>query len=201
MTVFATETLLSPINGDPLPDMHRLTGTIATTTHDAGSAVFRPGDRETRIFIIASGLVKLVYTQPDGAEWIKSFIPEGKFFACSAALQPGGVAGFSAEVMEKAVIEHFSFTVLQALSREHLAWSNVLNAMLLDFAGRKEERERIFLTMKPPDRYVWLQHAMPEFIARVPQKDLAAFLGVTPVGLNRIIRRREPKKRSGDETA
>jgi len=34
---------------------------------------------------------------------------------------------------------------------------------------------------------------MPDLVSRVPQKDLAAFLGVTPVGLNRIIKRRERK--------
>jgi CRP-like cAMP-binding protein len=185
--------LLARIGGEPLPDMHRLAGSITTTTYDAGRAVFRPGDRETRIFIVASGLIKLVYTQPDGTEWIKSFIPEGKFFACSTALRAGGVAGFSAEVMEKAVIEHFPFAAILGLALDQLAWSNVLNAMLLDYAIRKEERERAFLTLKPADRYNWLEDAMPDLVSRVPQKDLAAFLGVTPVGLNRIIKRRERK--------
>ena len=35
----------------------------------------------------------------------------------------------------------------------------------------------------------------PDLVARVPQKDLAAFLGVTPVGLNRIVRREAPSRR------
>jgi hypothetical protein len=39
--------------------------------------------------------------------------------------------------------------------------------------------------------YRQLADESPALVERVPQKDLAAFLGVTPVGLNRIIRRHD----------
>jgi hypothetical protein len=43
--------------------------------------------------------------------------------------------------------------------------------------------------------YRQLAAEAPALVARVPQKDLAAFLGVTPVGLNRIVRREAPSRR------
>jgi hypothetical protein len=52
------------------------------------------------------------------------------------------------------------------------------------------ERERDLLTLTPRDLYAKLAASAPPWLPRVPQKDLAAYLGVTPVGLNRIVKQR-----------
>lgn len=191
MTGLAAEALMSRVAQAPLPDWRVFVQAISVSRVAAGASVFRPGDKDRRIFIVRSGLIKLVYSLPDGDEWIKSFIPEEKFFACSSTLQSGAAAGFGAEAMEPSELEHCPFSVLETLANLHIEWAKTLNALLLDFAAKKEERERVFLTMKPADRFVWLKSTMPRLIDRVPQKDLAAYLGVTPVGLNRIIKRLE----------
>lgn len=191
MTGLAAEALMSRVAQAPLPDWRVFAEAISVSRVAAGASVFRAGDKDRRIFIVRSGLIKLVYSLPDGDEWIKSFIPEDKFFACSSTLQSGAVAGFGAEAMEPSELEHCPFCVLETLAGRHIEWAKALNALLLDFAAKKEERERVFLTMKPADRFLWLKSKMPRLIDRVPQKDLAAYLGVTPVGLNRIIKRLE----------
>lgn len=50
-------------------------------------------------------------------------------------------------------------------------------------------RERELLTLAPRDRYLQFHQDRPGLEGRIPQKDLARYLGVTPVGLNRIIGR------------
>ncbi len=191
MPGLAAETLMNRVARETLPDWRVFADAVSVSRVAAGASVFRPGDQDRRIFIVRSGLIKLVYTLPDGDEWIKSFIPEEKFFACSSTLQSGAAAGFGAEAMEPSELEHCDFSVLERLAGQHIEWARALNALLLDFAAKKEERERVFLTLKPADRFVWLKSTMPRLIKRVPQKDLAAYLGVTPVGLNRIIKRLE----------
>jgi len=57
------------------------------------------------------------------------------------------------------------------------------------FAERKEARERELLTLRPEDRYRCFVANSPSLEARITQKELAAYLGVTPVGLNRIVKR------------
>lgn len=39
-----------------------------------GAACFAPGDGSSDVFLMLSGLVKLVYTTEAGEDWIKSFI-------------------------------------------------------------------------------------------------------------------------------
>jgi CRP-like cAMP-binding protein len=75
------------------------------------------------------------------------------------------------------------------LADRDLAWSRMVRNALMIFAERKERRERQFLTMSAEARYRLLREEEPHLAARVPQKDLASYLGVTPVGLSRISRR------------
>ena len=57
------------------------------------------------------------------------------------------------------------------------------------FAERKEKRERELLILNAEERYREFLAEAPALQSRVPQKDLARYLGLTPVGLNRIVKR------------
>ena len=61
--------------------------------------------------------------------------------------------------------------------------------MAMVLATRKERREWELLTLGPEARYISFKNDYPELERRIPQKDLARHLGLTPVGLNRIVRR------------
>jgi DNA-binding MarR family transcriptional regulator len=58
-----------------------------------------------------------------------------------------------------------------------------------DYAIRKEWRERDLLTLSPEQRLQAFLDREGHLAQRVPQKDLARHLGVTPVSLSRIRRR------------
>jgi CRP-like cAMP-binding protein len=55
--------------------------------------------------------------------------------------------------------------------------------------ARKQAREAALLTMSPEARYRALRAAAPATLERLPQGDVARFLGVTPVAFSRIKRR------------
>jgi hypothetical protein len=50
-------------------------------------------------------------------------------------------------------------------------------------------RERDLLMLTAEQLYRQFVAASPDLLTRIAQKDLAAFLGVTAVGLNRIVKR------------
>jgi len=75
------------------------------------------------------------------------------------------------------------------MAQSDLVWATLLRRATMLFAERKEARERELLTLTPEDRYRAFVAESPGLEARVTQKDLAAYLGVTPVGLNRIVKR------------
>jgi CRP-like cAMP-binding protein len=148
-------------------------------------AAFREGDDCPHIFAVRSGLLKQFYTTPDGAEWIKSFAAEGDLFGCPIGFATGR-ASFTSAAIEASVIESISWTAIEELARHDSAWQAAVCQAFQALTRIKMQRERDLLMFTPEQLYLKLP---PALTARVPQKDLAAYIGVTPVGLNRIVRR------------
>jgi len=181
--------LLQAAAGTELPHWPRVADALTMRRIEAGGTVFLQGVEHPFVYAVETGLLKLCYLAEDGTEWVKSFASEGRFFASIAALQPGGHTSFMVTAIEDSVLERLDYRLLADLARKHLAWSHALHTMTLVFAARKEARERELLTLDAQDRYLAFCAANPDLSRRIPQKDLARHLGVTPVGLNRIVMR------------
>jgi len=132
------------------------------------------------------GLLKLAYLSDRGDEWIKSFIAEGQFFASIAALTPGGSTSFAAEAIEDSELEQLDYRDIAARAATSLPWQRALAQALLIYGARKEARERELLTLAPTERYRAFLRQSPGVVDRVRQRDLALYLGVTPVSLSRL---------------
>ena len=178
--------LTSAAGTHTLPDW--TTAERATTTHvvEAGGTVFLQGMQHPYVYAVQDGLLKLSYLKDDGTEWIKSFAEEGRFFASVSALQPGGRTAFMVTAIEPTTLERIDHSVLRSLADRHLPWARALYQLTLVFAMRKEARERELLTLSAEARYRTFLATHPDLALRIPQKDLARHLGLTPVGLNRI---------------
>ena len=181
--------LLEMASGGPLPQWGRVAHALQVHHYEAGGTVFHQGAAHPFVYAVRTGLLKLCYLSADGKEWIKSFAHEGRFFASMAALEPGGRTSFMVMALERCTVEQIDYRLLADLAKTELAWSRALHALTMVFAARKEQRERELLTLDPEQRYLAFQEAHPDIARRVPQKDLARHLGLTPVGLNRIAMR------------
>lgn len=178
--------LLERLAEGPLPEWEAFEPRMAWRALQPGDVLFQADATWPWAAVVASGLVKLVYLREDGQERIKSFIDGGGFFASLAALQPPGRTSFSAVAMEATRVACLPYDDILALGERHLAWQKALRRALEFYGRRKEQRERELLTLKPEERYRLLLREQPALAARVPQKDLALYLGITPVGLSRI---------------
>lgn len=185
----AAISLFERIAGQPLVNAQQLTEAIHVRPVKPGETIFDQDEPHPYIYVVDTGLVKLTYLRADGEEWIKSFALEGRFFASLSALLPAGRATFSAVAIEACRLERIPFATLQTLVDSDLGWSRMLRNALMILAERKERRERQFLTLAPEERYRSLIAEEPDLVARAPQKDLAGYLGITPVGLSRIAKR------------
>lgn len=181
--------------GAPLGKWPTFASRVSVQRFDAGATVFAQGEEDPSIYAVRSGLIKLVYLSDAGDEWIKSFIPEGQYFASLSALEHGGETAFAATALEGSVVERLAWADIERQISADAGWARAVVAMVMAFAARKERRERELLTLTPEQRYIAFAAADPALERRIPQKDLARHLGVTPVGLNRIIRRVRAKPR------
>lgn len=187
-TAVAALSKLAKLSGVDLPHIERVANAVETIELNQGQFAFRQGELHPYLHVVSSGLLKQYYTDEDGDTWIKSFTDEGVAFACLEALE-GKRATFSSEAIEPSIVERLHYKHIQALAADHPEWLKAVAAAYAALARIKVRRERDLLMLSAEQLYEQFAADSPALSERVPQKDLAAFIGVTPVGLNRIVKR------------
>lgn len=172
-----------------LPEVEQLAASVQLLQLRERDFAFHEGDACPRLFGVRSGLLKQFYTTADGKEWIKSFTAQDELFGCPIGFEPGGRTSFGTAALENSVLEVIEWRLVDALGERHLAWQKAIRYGFQALTQLKMVRERDLLMYTPERMYQHLLDKRADLVRRVPQKELAAYLGVTPVGLNRIARR------------
>ena len=147
------------------------------------------GDMDRNLYLVQSGLLKAYYTSEDGKEFIKSFILPKDIICSLTSVYSEKQCSFSLVCLELTFLIKIPFTVVQEYSQRYHEIANDMNEALLKFAMKKEKREYEFLCLSAEERFLKLIETTPSLFNTVTQNDIAAYLGITPVGLSRIKKR------------
>jgi CRP-like cAMP-binding protein len=151
-----------------------------------GATLFAQGEAVPDVFVLDRGLVKLVYGTADGEERIKSFIVDRGVFGGTEGEAPGSYAAVAPEPVTLARLPRAFVEGLVDADAE-------VRAAYLAFSGwvlrRKQAREEALLCLSAEARYQALRDSAGDILGRLPQGDIARFLGITPVAFSRIKRR------------
>jgi len=169
-----------------LPDWERVQPHMRNRRISAGASLFEAGQRRPCVYFVDSGLLKLVYESPAGTCWTKAFVVAGGFFASLAALQPRGLTSFAARALEPCRLQCLEFEHLRRLAERHLPWQRALARGFEIYGARKEARELELLTLSAEQRYRAFLHNHPALAGRLQDREIAAYIRVTPVALSRI---------------
>ncbi|WP_047042189.1 Crp/Fnr family transcriptional regulator [Vibrio mexicanus] len=148
---------------------------------DTGEHVFMQGDNDSSLYLIKQGIVKAYYVTDEGQERVKSFLTEGDVIGSTAAAYQKQPTSFGLVCLEPTTLVKFSFEKLHNATLKNHQLANELIEFLLQFAMKKEGRERELLCFSAEQRYQNLLKNQPELVDRVTQNDIARYLGVTPV--------------------
>lgn len=151
-----------------------------------GAYLFHRGDTNSSLFLIQKGLIKNYYETRDGKQFVKSFIQEGGFIASMRAVVAGEPSAFSAVCLEQCQVLEVTKPQMDQLLAQKPEFVEQLNAMLLQLAAKKEQREYELLCLSARERCARLYEAEPGLVARLSQQDIARYLGIDPVSLSRI---------------
>lgn len=147
-----------------------------------GEMVLAQGDRAGGVHVLTRGLLKLTYTTEDGQEWIKSIVADEGIFA------GGEEVAYGAQALEACEVARLSDAVVaaaMAVPEVRAAHAAFLGWM----TRRKQAREAALLCQSAEARYRDLCRTSGPILARLPQGDIARYLGITPVAFSRIKRR------------
>ncbi len=166
-----------------------LTDVAVERSFPKGAFLFHAGDTIDSLFLIQKGLIKNYYDTRDGKQFVKSFIREGGFIASMQTVVAGKPGAFSAVCLEKCQVLEVTKSSLSRLLASKPMFVEQLNAMLLQLAAKKEQREYELLCLSAGDRCARFYESEPELATRLSQQDIARYLGIDPVSLSRIRKR------------
>jgi CRP-like cAMP-binding protein len=143
------------------------------------------GKVSNEVFYLVKGCIRL-FCQKDGEELSTYFFTENMFagsYDSFLSRKPSKVAIETLEECEALVLTHKSLEKLYDIFPK-----------INEFIRKAIEQRFVllhdlfisYLLNSPEERYLTLLNDRPELLQRIPQHQIASFLGVTPVSLSRI---------------
>ena len=150
------------------------------------------GKVSNEVFYIIKGCIRL-YCEKDGEELSTYFFTENMF--------AGSYDSFLSRRPSKVAIETLEECEVLVLSHEAQEKLYDIFPKMNEFIRKAIEQRFVllhdlfisYILNSPEERYLMLQKDRPELLQRIPQHQIASFLGVTRVSLSRI-RNRIAKK-------
>lgn len=165
-----------------------------------GEYLLRAGERASEVAIVVRGLVREHFVMSDGTERTKAFVMAGQPTGSLADLLSGAPSRAYIVADEPTRLLRASVEQSLALAERSPGWRAYGVQLMQRILLVKAEREYELLGMDAEARYQLFASRYPGLEARVPARHIASYLGITPVHLSRLRRRRRqtgaPRSRS-----
>jgi CRP-like cAMP-binding protein len=152
--------------------------------------LLREGEIASHVHFIKKGCLRLWFNK-DGKDITTQFFFENQPVASIESFSTGQPSLFTLESIEPSVICSLSKENFDMLHQKFPQFRDGFNEVVRQ---RFSNYARLFLSRikdTPRERYEDLLVNHPEIIKRVPQHYIASYLGITPISLSRIRKRRE----------
>ena len=204
-----TRLLMEAYAGMPLPFLDEVAATLRITTVERGEVVVPAFTAHPFAYVMLRGVTKLRMVTRHGSPTIRFFLEgevAGSYNSLGhpqvATMAERGLFGprpdprlfpegspFELVAVEQSDLVAIDFRVLVDLAGRSDAWARLLmgyqSALLLALhAGLPEAH-----IGTPEERYRDLAERRPDLVRRLSQREIAAYIGVTEVGMSRIVKR------------
>lgn len=176
----------------PIPDeeWEWVSTRIETQTVSAKSVLLHQGEPADRIYFVLRGLLKTYFTDESGDHATKGFAWEGRLAAPYVSLLTGSPSNFGISAIEQSVVHVIPGAILPQLYSRHPTWQEFGRKIAEGLFIERERREYQMLLMDAEARYEAYLRNFSEISERLPQYEIASYLGITPVALSQIRSRR-----------
>jgi len=135
---------------------------------------------------VARGCLRTYVLDPNGKEHVVQFAPETWWVADNVSLTSGTPSDYFIDAIEDSDLLLIDSRSHEAVVDKVPGYASALRKGLQRHAAAKDERIVSAISASAHDRYLRFLHVYPSLAARVPQRMLASYLGVSPETVSRI---------------
>ena len=169
-------------------DIKILEELVPIRQYEKGEFLLRAGDLSNAFFFNSKGLIRLYYLQ-EGEEKTAYFYGEGSFISAYASFIKQEPCSFFLQATEETEVAVIGLEASQKLLAHSSKFDLLARAAMEEEMISLQEIIASLLTLRPEQRYAELLEKNPEIFQKVPQIQIASFIGVKPESLSRIKKR------------
>lgn len=174
----------------PLPQAAQAAAAAARCVDaEAGQPLLRAGDAWGSLFWVERGALRLFYLDRQGQASNKNFHLDGALLWPLTPALAGQPVNFWIEALLPTRCWACPWPAWREATAQWPAWQALERGTLAALLDDKMRREQQFLQCTATQRYQALCTERPDWLARIPLRHLASYLGITDVALSRIRRR------------
>lgn len=186
MNNFTFKTWLTSNTGMEEAHLDKLLQRCKTKEVEKGAFLLRPGEQCRHTFFVESGLLKQYSIDEKGKEHILQFAPENWFVADRESVYFQQPSQYFIQALENTTILLLDEGFILQLSREDRTFNELNNRLLHNHIRHLQKRIVQLLGASAEERYLDFIKIYPDIMLRVPQTQVASYLGITPESLSRV---------------
>jgi CRP-like cAMP-binding protein len=154
-----------------------------------GEVLLRQGVVATHAYVVLEGCLRSFVVDDEGREHILQFAPEGWVAGDLKSLVRGVPAVHSIDALEPSRVLLLDEASSEAFDKEYPEWTASHVRGLRSRVMVLTDRIVHLLASNAETRYLDFVATYPQLVQRLPQKLIAAYLGITPESLSRVRRK------------
>ena len=179
---FKKITSLSPL------EEQAITASLFIKKFKAGDFIFHEGDYNQDSFFVLEGFVRQ-YKLSDGVEITTNFYGQEQWIISWNSFNSAEPANTNLYCVADTAVVVGNEQKAQALFKQFPRFETISRTIMEEVFTSAMQRMSAYHTATPEERYLGLLKAQPEIFQKVPQFQIASYIGVKPESLSRIRKR------------
>jgi len=157
-------------------------------TYPKGTTLLKEGEVSKECYFILEGMIREFHIR-DGDEVTTNFYNEEQWVLSATSFISGTPANHYFTTLEETTVIVGGSESEQELYSRFPRFAEISKQIMEKGFAEQQNRMSLFLISSPEERYLSLLESNPQLIQRVPQYQLASYIGVKPESLSRIRKR------------
>jgi len=173
----------------PLDRLEDILADIDVRHYPKGTHLLEPDQVPRYCYFVLKGCVREYKIDQSGLESTLEFYTEEDALAAMTTYDDIHPADFYWTCVEDCVLVVGDLNQEEIMFDKHPGLERMVLKMVEDNFGRVQKRHAMLLTKSVEERYIYLEDNRSDLFNRVPQHQIASYLGVAPESLSRIKKR------------